>query len=117
MRIIFLAAFLLALYSCNNDLNTIGDTLVPAEGYVDVETFDIETSTVQLDSFPTSLNVLSSILNSNQLIVGKMTDRVTGITSATPYFQIIGNGNSGIPNFDDEFYIDRLARHYLKVDH
>ena len=109
MRIIFLAAFLLALYSCNNDLNTIGDTLVPAEGYVDVETFDIETSTVQLDSFPTSLNVLSSILNSNQLIVGKMTDRVTGITSATPYFQIIGNGNSGIPNFDDNYVYDSLT--------
>ena len=109
MRIIFLAAFLLALYSCNNDLNTIGDTLVPAEGYVDVETFDIETSTVQLDSFPTSLNVLSSILNSNQLIVGKMTDRVTGITSANPYFQIIGNGNSGIHNFDDNYVYDSLT--------
>lgn len=109
MRIIFLAVFLLALYSCNNDLNTIGDTLVPAEGYVDVETFDIETSTIQLDSFPTSLNVLSNILNSNQLIVGRMTDKVTGVTSATPYFQIIGSGNNGIPNFDDTYIYDSLT--------
>lgn len=109
MRIIFLTVFLLALYSCNNDLNTIGDTLVPAEGYVDVETFDIETSTIQLDSFPTSLNVLSNILNSNQLIVGRMTDKVTGVTSATPYFQIIGSGNNGIPNFDDTYVYDSLT--------
>ena len=103
MRIIFLAIFLSVLYSCNNDLNTIGDTLVPAEGYVDVESFNIETFTVQLDSFPTSLNVLSNILNSNNLIVGRMSDKVTGITQATPYFQIMGKGNNGVPNYDDNY--------------
>ena len=41
MRIVFLAGLLFALYSCNNDLNTIGDTMVPAEGYVNIETFEI----------------------------------------------------------------------------
>ena len=41
MRIVFLAGLLFVLYSCNNDLNTIGDTMVPAEGYVNIETFDI----------------------------------------------------------------------------
>ncbi len=71
MRIVFLAGLLFALYSCNNDLNTIGDTMVPAEGYVNIETFDIETSTVRLDSFPTSLNILSNMLESNQLTLGK----------------------------------------------
>ena len=109
MRIIFLAIFLSVLYSCNNDLNTIGDTLVPAEGYVDVESFNIETFTVQLDSFPTSLNVLSNILNSNNLIVGRMSDKVTGITQATPYFQIMGKGNNGVPNYDDNYVYDSLT--------
>lgn len=109
MRIIFLAVFLSVLYSCNNDLNTIGDTLVPAEGYVNVESFDIETFTVQLDSFPTSLNVLSNILSSNNLIVGRMSDKVTGVTQATPYFQIMGKGNSGVPNYDDNYVYDSLT--------
>ena len=98
MRIVFLAGLLFVLYSCNNDLNTIGDTMVPAEGYVNIETFDIETSTVRLDSFPTSLNILSNMLESNQLTLGKMTYKTTGVTTATPYFQLIGSGNTGIPN-------------------
>ena len=33
--------------------------MVPAEGYVNIETFDIETSTVRLNPFPTSLNILT----------------------------------------------------------
>ena len=109
MRIVFLAGLLFALYSCNNDLNTIGDTMVPAEGYVNIETFDIETSTVRLDSFPTSLNILTNMLESNQLTLGKMTDKTTGVTTATPYFQLIGNGNTGIPNYDDNYVYDSLT--------
>ena len=109
MRIFFLASLLFALYSCNNDLNTIGDTMVPAEGYVNIETFDIETSTVRLDSFPTSLNILSKALESNQLILGKMTDNVTGVTTATPYFQFIGSGNSGKLNYDENYVYDSLT--------
>ncbi|MEJ8782244.1 MULTISPECIES: DUF4270 family protein [Butyricimonas] len=109
MRIVFLAGLLFALYSCNNDLNTIGDTMVPAEGYVNIETFDIETSTVRLDSFPTSLNILTNMLESNQLTLGKMTDKTTGVTTATPYFQLIGSGNTGIPNYDDNYVYDSLT--------
>ncbi|HAH71954.1 DUF4270 family protein [Butyricimonas virosa] len=109
MRIVFLAGLLFVLYSCNNDLNTIGDTMVPAEGYVNIETFDIETSTVRLDSFPTSLNILSNMLESNQLTLGKMTDKTTGVTTATPYFQLIGSGNTGIPNYDDNYVYDSLT--------
>ena len=109
MRIVFLAGLLFALYSCNNDLNTIGDTMVPAEGYVNIETFDIETSTVRLDPFPTSLNILTNMLESNQLTLGKMTDKTTGVTTATPYFQLIGSGNTGIPNYDDNYVYDSLT--------
>lgn len=109
MRISFLVGLLLALYSCNNDLNTIGDTLVPAEGYVSIESFDIETSTIQLTSFPTSLNILYGVLQSNQLTLGRMNDRTTGTLTATPYFQIIGGGNSGKPNFEDNYAYDSLT--------
>ena len=56
--------------------------MVPAEGYVNIETFDIETSTVRLASFPTSLNILTNMLESNQLTLGKMTDKTTGVTTA-----------------------------------
>ena len=83
--------------------------MVPAEGYVNIETFDIETSTVRLNPFPTSLNILTKMLESNQLTLGKMTDKTTGVTTATPYFQLIGSGNSGIPNYDDNYVYDSLT--------
>ena len=83
--------------------------MVPAEGYVNIETFDIETSTVRLDPFPTSLNILTNMLESNQLTLGKMTDKTTGVTTATPYFQLIGSGNTGIPNYDDNYVYDSLT--------
>lgn len=70
--------------------------MVPAEGYVNIETFDIETSTVRLDSFPTSLNILTKMLESNQLTLGKMTDKTTGVTTPLP---ISSFTEVGIPGF------------------
>ena len=46
--------------------------MVPAEGYVNIETFDIETSTVRLNPFPTSLNILTILLESNQLTLREL---------------------------------------------
>ncbi|MCQ4873499.1 DUF4270 family protein [Butyricimonas paravirosa] len=110
MRIFFLLSFLFVLYSCNNDLNTIGDTMIPAEGYVEVVTQDIEESyTIRLDSFPTSVNVLNSYLSTSQLTLGKIVDNTTGTTIATPYFQIIGNGFDSRLNFDDNYTYDSLT--------
>ena len=80
MRIVFLAGLLFALYSCNNDLNTIGDTMVPAEGYVNIETFDIETSTVRLDPFPTSLNILRLVGNGSKRTVDVSMSKVSIFT-------------------------------------
>ena len=110
MRIFFLFSFLFVLCSCNNDLNTIGDTMIPADGYVEVTTHDIEESyTIRLDSFPTSTNILNTYLNSNQLTLGKIFDNTTGTTTATPYFQIAGNGFVNDLNFDDNYTYDSLT--------
>lgn len=49
------------------------------------------------------------MLESNQLTLGKMTDKTTGVTTATPYFQLIGSGNTGIPNYDDNYVYDSLT--------
>lgn len=89
MRIFFLASLFIFLLSCNNDINTIGDTMIPSEGSIEILTYNIdETSTVRLDSFPTSINVLNSVMSSSQLTLGHMEDRITGGITATPYFQL-----------------------------
>ena len=110
MRIFFLFSFLFVLYSCNNDLNTIGDTMIPADGYIEVTVHNIDESyTIRLDSFPTSVNTLNTYLNSNQLTLGKILDQTTGTTTATPYFQIAGNGFVNDLNFDDNYTYDSLT--------
>jgi len=84
--------------------------MIPAEGYVEVVTQNIEESyTIRLDSFPTSINVLSSYLNSNQLTLGKIEDKTTGTTIATPFFQIVGNGFDSRLNFNDNYTYDSLT--------
>ena len=78
MRIFFLASLFIVLLSCNNDLNTIGETMIPSEGSIEIRTYDIEeTSTVRLDSFPTDLYTLYKIMNSQQLTLGHINDRIT----------------------------------------
>ena len=90
MRIFFIAFFLLSLYACDNDLTTIGDNLIPNDHYVEVTRFILdETSTIKLDSFPTSSMSTTSTF---QLTMGRVEDDFTGITKATPYFQISPNG-------------------------
>lgn len=70
--------------------------MVPAEGYVNIETFDIETSTVRLNPFPTSLNILTKMLESNQLTLGKMTDKPRELQLPLPISSL---SEVGIPGF------------------
>ncbi len=112
MRIFFLASLFVALLSCNNDLNTIGDTMIPAEGFIEIQTFEIaETSTVRLDSFPTDLYTLSSVMNSGRLTLGHIKDLYTGEVTATPYFQIVGNGIANI-DVDKGYVYDSLTMNF-----
>lgn len=113
MRIFFLLGFLYLFYSCNNDLNTIGDTMIPSEGSIEVATFNVnEISTVRLDSFPTSLNVnvgysITSPYTKDtyQLTLGRVSDRTTGTTTATPFFQIFSSGYDPYLTGGDEVYV------------
>ena len=112
MRILFLASLFVALLSCNNDLNTIGDTMIPAEGFIEIQSFDItETSTVRLDSFPTDLYTLSSVMNSSRLSLGHIKDMYTGEVTATPYFQIASSGITKI-DVDKGYIYDSLTMNF-----
>ena len=107
MRIFFIAFFLLSLYACDNDLTTIGDNLIPNDHYVEVTRFILdETSTIKLDSFPTSSMSTTSTF---QLTMGRVEDDFTGITKATPYFQISPNGFASNVTWESNCMYDSLT--------
>lgn len=93
MRIFYIIGLILLIYACSNDITTLGDNLIYNENHIEVEQFLLdETSTIRLDSFPTS-DVRS--VNSNAsfpLIIGKIDDRLTGTVTTTPYFQVRATG-------------------------
>ena len=112
MRIFFLASLFVVLLACNNDLNTIGDTMIPSEGFIEIQTFDIEeTSTIRLDSFPTDLLTLYNVMKSSQLTLGHIKDIYTGEVTATPFFQIVGNGITRI-DLDKGYVYDSLTMNF-----
>lgn len=107
MRIFFIAFFLLSLYACDNDLTTIGDNLIPNDHYVEVTRFILdETSTIKLDSFPTSKMSSTSAL---QLTLGKIEDDFTGITQAIPYFQVGPTGFASNITWESNCVFDSLT--------
>lgn len=92
MRIFFIVSFLLLIYACDNNLSTLGGDLISNENFIEVKRFVMEeTSTVRLDSFPTS-NISSSSSSLSPLTMGKITDKVTGSITAVPYFQVAPQG-------------------------
>ena len=107
MRIFFIAFFLLSLYACDNDLTTIGDNLIPNDHYVEVTRFILdETSTIKLDSFPTSSMSTTSTF---QLTLGKIEDYITGITKAIPYFQVSPTGFASSVTWETNCVFDSLT--------
>ncbi|WP_294143336.1 DUF4270 family protein [uncultured Sanguibacteroides sp.] len=106
MRIFFLIGFFfIALYACDNDLNTIGENLIPSTGYVEVRKYNIDkTSTIRLDSFPTS--------SLPYMIMGSIKDDFTGRTTATPYFHLIKTGYEKNLDFEREYVYDSLTLHF-----
>lgn len=107
MRVFFIAIFLLSLYACDNDLTTIGDNLIPNDRYVEVKRFILdETSTIKLDSFPTSaLSSTSAFL----LTMGNIQDYYTGETKATPYFQVTPTGFATSVTWESNCMFDSLT--------
>jgi len=106
MRIYSLLCILfVCLYACENDLSEIGQTLIPNEGYIEVQGFKItETSTVRLDSFPTS--------GVSSLLMGKIKENTTGTTTATPYFHLVRTGYDTRLNYEQNFIYDSLTLHF-----
>ena len=106
MRIFFLIGFFfIVLYACDNDLNTIGENLIPNTGYVEVRKYNIDkTSTIRLDSFPTS--------SLSYMIMGSIKDDFTGRTTATPYFHLVKTGYEKNLNFEREYVYDSLTLHF-----
>ena len=82
--------------ACNNDVTSIGEDLINNESYVEIKTYKIPTSTVKLDSFPTSTGYSSSTLKG--LLAGRANDPITGVTITTPYFEIVPSGGSRVEN-------------------
>ena len=80
----YLFVFILALgtlYSCDNDIADLGQNLIPNDTYVEVQRYTLDqTYMVRIDSFPTS--------SLTSLTMGRIDDPATGVTKATPYFQL-----------------------------
>lgn len=86
---------LILCWACNNDVTSIGQDLINDDSYVELVRYNIEnSSTVKLDSFPTSTGKTGSELYN--LIVGAIEDPVTGFTTASPYFSFVPAGGDPI---------------------
>lgn len=110
MRIFFIVSFLSLLYACDNDLTTIGDNLIPNEHYVEVKRFILdETSTIKLDSFPTSDMSTSTSSAKYQFLIGKMIDDITGTVTPIPYFQVAATGFASNVNWATNCTYDSLT--------
>lgn len=106
MRIYSLLCLLLMfLYACDNDLSVIGQNLIPNDGFIEVQRFKItETSTIRLDSFPTS--------GISTIIMGKIKDNTTGTLTATPYFHLVRTGYDTRLNYEQNFIYDSLTLNF-----
>lgn len=104
MRILLLFVAFIALYSCNNDLDSIGQDLIDNGTSVQESKYKIySTATIKIDSFITSGG---KSYNVNELFVGRYDDNFSGITVATPYFAIVP---SSIPNIESSFVYDSVT--------
>lgn len=107
MRILLFLVALVALYSCNNNLDSIGQDLIDNGNYVEMKEFEIEnTYTVKIDSFYTSAAYATGSYAINEMFVGKYTDRYSGTTTAKACFQIT---NSYIPSIDKIYVLDSVT--------
>ena len=78
MRLIFfLLIATLGLYSCNNDLTTIGQDLINNGNHIEVQTTLLkETGTIKIDSFITSSGRYGSAIT--EMFMGRYKDQYSG---------------------------------------
>lgn len=90
MKIIIPILALFLFYACNNNLTSIGQDLIDNDSYVEiVKTKLNQTSTIKLDSFSTSTGYMD--VSYAQVLIGKTNDKITGVTTSTPFFQVVTN--------------------------
>lgn len=91
MRILLFLAAIILLFSCNNNLTSIGQDLMENDNYVDMKEYNItDIATVKLDSFITSSGYTTdNSLILKELVMGKYSDDFSGTTTAIPCFQIV----------------------------
>lgn len=89
MRIIIIFLLSLGIYSCTNDISSIGQNLVEEQGGVYLSSYKLtDTYTIRLDSFVTSGGGLRSSTTVTPLMFGKAKDQFTGEITAIPFFQV-----------------------------
>ena len=114
MRLIFfLLIATLGLYSCNNDLTTIGQDLINNGNHIEVQTTLLkETGTIKIDSFITSSGRYGSAIT--EMFMGRYKDQYSGVTTAsgfpTVYQFPVFAGFGHLPFQSREKYLGRYDR-------
>jgi hypothetical protein len=104
---LLLISTLFCLCACENRITDVGKQFEDNTRFVEVQRFEIEkSSTIRLDSFPTS--VVSGLANDTLMVIGRIKDLTTGVTSSTPFFEVHPTSNS-IIGFGKEFVYDSLT--------
>lgn len=107
MKFIYLIFILVFFWACNNNLTEIGQDMIDNESFVQVVKYDLtNTSTIKLDSFPTSSPYSNSDYAVTQLLMGRYNDRFSGTTVATAYFQV---APASRPSIDQGVGLDSLT--------
>lgn len=98
---IFIIGLLLIIYSCNNDISSIGQELINNDNYIGEDNLAVNTlGTIRIDSFMTSTGFRPSGYTGyiSKLVMGRYDDPIySGTTTAIPCFQVIPVVPSSIP--------------------
>lgn len=98
----------IGLYSCNNNLTTIGQDLVFNGNDIELKTiFLTETGTVRIDSFATSSGLYGNAIS--EMYMGKYEDQYSGATEAYPCFQLVPAYQPSIPTY---YLLDSVTFHF-----
>lgn len=98
----------IGLYSCNNNLTTIGQDLVFNGNNIELKTSRLtETGTIRIDSFATSSGLYGNAIS--EMYMGKYSDAYSGTTVAYPCFQIVPAYQPSIPT---HYMLDSVTFHF-----
>lgn len=107
--IVFLTGLLCVVYACKNDLSTIGQEVINNNNYIGEESYAVSyTATIKADSFITSSGLYSSDY-SDRLVMGRYSDKYSGLTTAIPCFQV---APAGIPTIAHNAVLDSITLNF-----